>query len=145
LHVKIVLDFAVRQAYNTSIHWRNSMKFYTFHQNNSGGGIDDSYGLGWTVVIEAEDADSANAKAEAVGIYFNGCEEDESGYSMDCPCCGDRWYPAWEYEEEHQAFEFETGMWVHFDLHSDLGLAEMLTEARAKELNEMFDFPICGR
>ncbi len=64
------------------------MKFFHFSQNNSGGSFDFSKSEGIThhVVVEAEDADSANAKAETIGIYFDGCEDER-----DCPCCGDRW------------------------------------------------------
>lgn len=67
-------------------------KFFEFDQNNSGGNfvIDDERGLGPSVWIEAADADSANAKAENIGIYFDGCQ-----YGRDCDCCGDRWHRAW--------------------------------------------------
>lgn len=63
------------------------MKFYTFNQNNSGGRFDEN--LGQFVIIEAASKDEANDKAESIGIYFNGVVNGE-----DCPCCGDRWYPA---------------------------------------------------
>jgi hypothetical protein len=42
------------------------------------------------VIIEAESADEANHIAESVGIYFDGVEK-----GIDCPCCGDRWYSAY--------------------------------------------------
>ena len=29
--------------------------------------------------------------AEDIGLYFDGVEQ-----GMDCSCCGDRWYRAWE-------------------------------------------------
>jgi hypothetical protein len=63
--------------------------FYTFNQNNSGGSFKkDKYGLTHIVIIEANSAEEANSKAESLGIYFNGCDDER-----DCPCCGDRWYP----------------------------------------------------
>jgi hypothetical protein len=61
-------------------------KFYTFHQNNSGGSYDLDDDLACEVIIEATDADHANQRAESVGIYFNGCQAE-----VDCECCGDRW------------------------------------------------------
>lgn len=67
------------------------MKFYTFDQNNSGGGFDffPNEGISHHVIIEASSADDANDKAESIGLYFDGCEA-----GRDCECCGDRWYRA---------------------------------------------------
>jgi hypothetical protein len=64
-------------------------KFFEFSQNNSGGSFvfDKDRGLTHYVIIEAENADQASARAQDTGIYFNGCDE-----GTDCPCCGDRWY-----------------------------------------------------
>jgi hypothetical protein len=61
-------------------------KFYTFHQNNSGGSFDINDDVACEVIIEATDSDHANSRAESVGIYFNGCADE-----IDCSCCGDRW------------------------------------------------------
>lgn len=62
------------------------MPYWDFRQNNTGG----SFTLpAHTVVIEADDDEDANARAEAVGLYWNGCDDE-----IDCPCCGDRWYQA---------------------------------------------------
>lgn len=63
-------------------------KFWTFDQNNSGGSFhyDAKAGIGSAVAIEAIDAAHALARAEAIGIYFNGCDD-----GRDCECCGDRW------------------------------------------------------
>ncbi|MFE4367966.1 MULTISPECIES: DUF7296 family protein [unclassified Streptomyces] len=60
------------------------MPFYEFHQNNSGGGFDydEDNGISVYVIIEAGSADVANARAEKIGLYFDG--------EGDCPCCGDR-------------------------------------------------------
>jgi hypothetical protein len=66
-------------------------KFYTFHQNNSGGSYDVTNDVACEVIIEATDADDANRRAELVGIYFNGCADE-----IDCSCCGDRWSEVYE-------------------------------------------------
>lgn len=64
-------------------------KFYDFNQNNSGGTfvLDKSAGLTVHVIVEANDYEHANRRAEDIGIYFDGVEDGN-----DCPCCGDRWY-----------------------------------------------------
>lgn len=62
--------------------------FYTFNQNNSGGSFDfDDRGISHYVIIEADGYAAANARAEEIGLYFNG--------ENDCSCCGNRWYGAW--------------------------------------------------
>jgi hypothetical protein len=68
----------------------NQMSFYTFNQNNSGGGFDRDEDVSHYVIIEADSAFAANTKAESVGIYFNGCDD-----GTDCSCCGDRWCEVW--------------------------------------------------
>ncbi len=62
--------------------------FYTFHQNNSGGSFvhDNTRGIAHYVIIEASNDDEANARAEEIGLYFEGVED-----GIDCECCGDRW------------------------------------------------------
>ncbi len=91
------------------------MAFYDFRQNNSGGGFDynEAAGISVHVIVEADSADEANRKAEEIGLYFGG--------EGDCPCCGDRWYEASEYDRaevpsiygtpltEH---EFHYGRWM---------------------------------
>lgn len=64
------------------------MKFFHFHQNNSGGFFDNyaGSGIGCGVIIEAGSAADANTRAEAIGLYFDGCAS-----RTDCSCCGDRW------------------------------------------------------
>jgi hypothetical protein len=81
-------------------------KFFEFDQNNSGGSfhIDDERGLGPRVWIEALDANDANARAEHLGIYFDGCSN-----GRDCPCCGDRWSAAWRDESGKREPEIRTG------------------------------------
>lgn len=63
--------------------------FYTFEQNNSGGkfDLDLNAGIGHYVIIEANDSEEANDRAESIGLYFNGV-----GTGVDCECCGNRWY-----------------------------------------------------
>lgn len=60
-------------------------KFYTFRQNNSGGNFvfDPVRGISIFVCIEATSAADAKARAEGIGLYFDGFG--------DCRCCGDRW------------------------------------------------------
>ena len=67
------------------------MPFWTFQQNNSGGIFthEPENGLGYSVCIEADTDAQATAKAESIGIYFDGVASGQ-----DCACCGDRWYKA---------------------------------------------------
>ena len=60
--------------------------YFTFNQNNSGGtfDLDKEQGITYFVIIEADDFDDANDRAENIGLYFDGIG--------DCPCCGDRWH-----------------------------------------------------
>lgn len=67
------------------------MKFFTYHQNNSGGVFHSDEQVAPVVIIEAESAYDANDIALEVGIYFDG--------EGDCPCCGSRWQRAWDDEE----------------------------------------------
>lgn len=63
--------------------------FFTYDQNNSGGGFDRNDAVACNVIIEADNASEADARAEEIGIYF------DDDYSIDCPCCGTRWSRAW--------------------------------------------------
>lgn len=71
--------------------------FYHFSQNNSGGSFhfNKEKGITCHVVIEADNASEANAIAEEIGIYFDGCST-----GRDCSCCGDRWNEVWEIDRE---------------------------------------------
>lgn len=62
--------------------------FFMFRQVNSGGSfvVDDK--VKEFVIIEENDYKAANAKAEEIGLYFDGAEK-----GVDCSCCGDRWHP----------------------------------------------------
>jgi len=73
-------------------------KFYTFNQNNSGGTwfTDEKRGIGICVIIEAQNSQEANFKAEQIGLYFNGYR--------DCSCCGRRWSEV----DEGSACDFPT-------------------------------------
>ena len=64
--------------------------FYHFSQNNSGGCFHNDDLVCIHMIIEARHAAEANDRAEGLGIYFDGVENDR-----DCDCCGDRWYQAW--------------------------------------------------
>jgi hypothetical protein len=68
-------------------------KFFLFMQNNSGGSFDVNETVAHNVIIEAYSANDANARAEDIGIYFNGCDT-----GADCSCCGDRWYEAEDHD-----------------------------------------------
>lgn len=62
--------------------------WWEYSQNNSGGSFDSDGGSAtW---IWAQSASQADHIAERNGIYFDGCRS-----GSDCPCCGDRWSPAW--------------------------------------------------
>ena len=61
------------------------MSWFTYRQNNSFGYFQEPAHY---VLIEAKNAEQADAIAVTLGLYFNGCET-----ARDCPCCGDRWYP----------------------------------------------------
>ena len=68
--------------------------WYEFSQNNSGGEFIRNNDSALCVLVEANSAEEANKRAtRELGIYFNGCNA-----GMDCPCCGDRWYPVTEYD-----------------------------------------------
>lgn len=66
--------------------------YYIFDQNNSGGSFDVNDNVAEYVIIEANNNEEANDKAEDIGIYFNGVNQ-----GLDCDCCGDRWYPTSEF------------------------------------------------
>lgn len=67
-------------------------KFYTFRQNNSGGSFDHEPedGIGIVAFVEACDIVHAIARAERIGLYFDGVQD-----GRDCGCCGDRWNTPW--------------------------------------------------
>lgn len=62
--------------------------FYKFTQNPSCGMFDlsEEDKIGHFVFVEASDFRAANKKAEEIGLYFDGVDQD-----LDCDCCGDRW------------------------------------------------------
>ncbi|WP_326827403.1 DUF7296 family protein [Streptomyces sp. NBC_01751] len=65
------------------------MSFFTFSQNNSGGGFTYDWvrGISHYVIVEADDRKQAIDKAEEIGLYFDG--------EGDCSCCGNRWSWPW--------------------------------------------------
>ncbi len=66
------------------------VRYYEFSQNNSGGGFDLDENYGEDVLIAARNKDEANERAQRIGVYFNGCDDER-----DCECCGDRWSAQW--------------------------------------------------
>jgi len=62
--------------------------YYTYSQNNSGGYFDSDENVSEYVIIEADNAEQANERAQEIGLYFDG--------AGDCPCCGDRWTEQWD-------------------------------------------------
>lgn len=68
------------------------MRFWTYGQNNSGGSFDfdADAGISHFVIVEAATSGEADAKADSIGLYWNGCED-----GRDCECCGDRWSSSW--------------------------------------------------
>ncbi len=69
---------------------RDDVKYFTFGQNNSGGGFHVTDDYGEYVIIAAVDVDDANERAKKLGLYFDGVDSGQ-----DCECCGDRWSPVW--------------------------------------------------
>lgn len=61
--------------------------WYEFDQDNSGGYFVENDKVTHRVFIQALSLEDCITKAEALGIYFNGCDS-----GRDCDCCGDRWY-----------------------------------------------------
>ena len=85
-------------------------KFYTYNQNNSGGhfAFDKVSGITHLVIIEADSIDHADAIAEDIGLYWNGCDA-----GIDCPCCGDRWYsPYGEGTDEPSIYEMPISQYI---------------------------------
>jgi hypothetical protein len=68
------------------------MPFYEYRQNNTGGSFDVDHmaGISASVVVEANNSGSADERAANLGLYFDGCDDNQ-----DCACCGDRWYRAY--------------------------------------------------
>ena len=75
--------------------------WFKYDQNNSGGHFRVNDDVSIFVLIQAASFDEANAKAEEVGIYFDGCATNR-----DCDCCGDRWY-----ESRSPMDGFKTSNW----------------------------------
>ena len=69
--------------------YRTTTKLYVFQQNNTFGTFDA--GVGHTVLAEALTREEACARAQTVGVYFNGCAT-----GRDCDCCGNRWEEPWD-------------------------------------------------
>lgn len=91
------------------------MPYYTFRQNNSGGGFDVTDTLDVYVIIKANSAEEANDKLVLLGGYFDGCAD-----GIDCPCCGDRWWPVFESDATQQPeiySESDRSKWSDYKIH----------------------------
>lgn len=111
------------------------MAYYHFRQNNSGGDfvVDPTRGLGPHVWIEADSTHEANEIADRIGIYFNGVDAD-----IDCPCCGDRWYPAQDYDREDNPPITENNFYWSNEVYAHLsdGTIKVITEDECFPENE---------
>jgi hypothetical protein len=84
---------------------KTAAKFWEFRQNNSGGSFDfdKSAGITHFVFIEAPSMDEAIIRAEAIGLYWDGCDT-----GRDCPCCGDRWSTPWSDDADDEPKHYGT-------------------------------------
>ena len=65
-----------------------ALRWFHYHQNNTGGSLVGPE----NVIVQAVTAEEANERgAGLAGLYFDGISK-----KLDCACCGDRWYRAWE-------------------------------------------------
>lgn len=91
---------------------KETIMFYQFDQNNSGGSFDVDENVCHRLFIEADSLEEATDKAESLGCYWDGVEN-----GIDCPCCGDRWYSGDEVDieryitEGYEALEFSLQQW----------------------------------
>ncbi len=112
-------------------------KFFNYRQNNSGGSfvIDEARGLSINVWIEAIDSAHANSRAESIGLYFDG--------EGDCPCCGNRWYSAYDPgEEKARCSRGYLGSWGNEDapgfIHTIDGKIHKIT--KETQNNDIFEW-----
>lgn len=73
--------------------------WFHYRQNNSGASFHRNANLDVNVVIEADTATDADTKAKSLGIYFDGVAG-----GRDCRCCGDRWYRAYEANDQPSCY-----------------------------------------
>jgi hypothetical protein len=80
-------------------------KYYFFSQNNSGGRfiVERKSGIAEYVIIEAQNVENANRRAQDIGLYFDGCRA-----GRDCHCCGDRWSSLWEEKGNDEPMIYDT-------------------------------------
>jgi len=122
------------------------MPFFHFSQNNSGGFFIENDRVQSHVIVEAANADEANARAKEVGIYFNGCYIAE-----DCDCCGDRWYSVCSTEaeavpsiygtpvEEFEYRGYNRGAWVYYSDGRKVGYGAALDAHDPNDLDDDAD------
>lgn len=102
-------------------------KWFEFNQRNSGGRFYKEMGL--MVFVQAATAEEANARAEVFGVYFDGVRS-----GSDCPCCGDRWSPAWGSDEGLTTLEMRARLPEAKKFADGFGLPLMFAPYGATEL-----------
>lgn len=75
--------------------------FYHYRQNNSGGVFRHNDNVDIHVIVEANSDVEADARAETLGLYFDG--------AGDCRCCGNRWHTAFDGDEVPSVYGEEIG------------------------------------
>ena len=58
-----------------------TLKYYTYHQNNSGGRYDVGPVMAPIMIVQAHDCEEANHLAQRIGLYWDGV-----AMGMDCEC-----------------------------------------------------------
>lgn len=113
--------------------------FFTYSQNNSGGGFDtdEKKGIGTYVIVEADNSNEADTIAESIGIYFDGVLT-----GSDCECCGDRWYSAYEGHDAPEVYGENVekgvvnGFWTDGYIHYKNGSIKQFGWKRKKKMKQ---------
>lgn len=101
------------------------MKWFQFHQNNSGGEyVIDEIGIGHEVWVEAADHNAANEKASSLGLF---------GLPY-CDCCGERFYSALEWDGEDAPKIEETTEWHRSRYGNDITFLHYADGRMVKEV-----------
>lgn len=90
-------------------------KYYLYNQNNANGRfeLNDRYGIGHFVIIEARNYEEANNKLDEV----------TGGYSSGCECCGSRWV----------TFYSENDSDIYQDLEESFKYVELVSKSLKKD------------
>lgn len=105
------LEKQIKEEEAKVINKEGTLKFFVFHQNNSGGKFDVNDKICHMLYIEAHSYKEARKKAMDMGVYFNGCN-----IGLDCPRCGDRWS---DYANEINLIELSDSYKMKFEKISD--------------------------